>query len=138
MLSFLDRAQPLGLLVLRLVVGAILIAHGSMKAFGGLHQHMGMVAKLGMPPWMGYLSTTTEFVGGMLLVLGLLTRLVGLAVCIEMVVAIFKVHLKNGLVGAAGYEFPMTIAAVGFALIFFGAGPISLDWLFGNKGGGKR
>jgi putative oxidoreductase len=137
LLQILDRVQPLALLVLRVVAGAILVAHGSKKVFGGMHQHMGMVATLGMPAWMGYLSAGTEFIGGLLLIAGLLVRLVGIAVCVEMVVAIFKVHLKNGLSGPGGYEFPMTLAGIGFALIFFGAGPISLDWLFNPKAGSR-
>lgn len=128
-MKFLDRVQPLGLLVLRVVLGVIMIAHGMGKIFGGLAKHMGMVGNLGMPQWMGYLSAGTEFFGGILLILGLLTPLVGLAVCIEMLVAVVKVHLKNGLMGPGGYEFPLILAATGFALIWFGAGPLSLDAL---------
>jgi len=137
-LRILDRVQPFALTVLRVVVGVILIAHGRPKMFGGLHQHMAYVAKIGMPAWMGYLSAGTEFVGGILLVAGLLTRLVGIAVCIEMLVAIFKVHLKNGITGPGGYDYPMLMAAVAWLLIFFGAGPISLDWLFSPQGEGRR
>lgn len=131
-MEILDRVQPFALAVLRVILGVILLAHGKAKIFGGMAQHTHMVASLGIPAWMGYLSATTEFVGGILLIVGLLTRLVGIAVTIEMLVAIFKVHLKNGMIKPMGYEFPMLVATVAFALIFFGAGPISLDWLFGG------
>jgi putative oxidoreductase len=134
-MKFLDGVQPFALAVLRVVAGVILIAHGKMKLFGGMGQHMHMVSSLGLPGWMGYLSATTEFAGGILLIVGLLTRYVGLAVTIEMLVAIFKVHLKNGMTKPGGFEYPMLLGTVAFALIFFGAGPISLDWLFG--GGSK-
>jgi putative oxidoreductase len=135
-LRILDRVQPLGLVVLRLVLGIVLIAHGKGKIFGGMGKHMASVASLGMPGWMGYLSAGTEFFGGILLIVGLATRLVGLAVFIEMLVAIFKVHWKNGLTGQGGYEYPLALCAMGFALIWFGSGPISLDWLFeGTKRG---
>lgn len=136
-MHFLDRLQPLGLTILRVVLGAILIAHGKPKLFGGgLHGHLAMVGSMGMPAWLGYLSAGTEFIGGILLIVGLLTRLVGIAVTIEMLVAIFKVHLKNGIVGSPGhpgYDFAMLVGTAGFALIWFGAGPISLDWLFGGR-----
>jgi len=134
-LRFLDRLQPLGLLVLRLVLGAIMIAHGWQKIAGHLHGTMGMLAHLGIPPWMAYLVVAAEFGGGILVVLGLLTRLAAFAIVIDMLVAIFKVHLSHGLTGQGGFEFPLACAAIAFSLIFFGAGPISLDWLRGSRGG---
>lgn len=132
----LDRLQPLALLVLRLALGAVLIAHGYPKIFGGLKGHMGFVGSLGLPPWMGLLSAGTEFFGGILIILGLITRLVGLAVTIEMCVAIAKIHFKHGLTGDGGYQFPLMVAVAGFVLIFFGAGPIALDHVLRGSGGG--
>ncbi len=124
----LDRIQPLGLLALRLVVGTIMIGHGFGKVFhGGLAQHVQRVSSLGLPGWLAYPSAFTEFFGGILLIVGLLTRFVSLAVLIDMLVAILKVHWKNGMFGKGGYEFPLTLATIAFALIFFGAGPIALD-----------
>ena len=140
-MRFLDRLQPLALLGMRLVLGTIMIAHGSQKVFGGLPRFIGMLHNLGVPGWVGYLVAATEFGGGILLVAGLLTRLAGLAVTFEMVVAILKVHLRNGLIGGPGkpgFEFPMACGIIAFALIFFGAGPISLDWVFFRGGGGGR
>ena len=128
-MRYLDRLQPLALLVLRLVLGAIMIAHGYSKVFGGLHHHVEMVGHLGLPGWMAYLSAGAEFFGGILVLLGLLTPLAALAIAINMSVAIALVHWKHGLTGAGGYEFPLSLAAIAFALIFFGAGPISLDAL---------
>ena len=136
-LRFLDRLQPLGLLALRVVLGAIMIGHGYGKVFGGIHKHVETVASLGMPAWLAYVSAGAEFVGGILLVLGLITRIAAIAVCINMLVAIFKVHFHNGLLGQGGYQFPLALAAMAFAIIFTGAGPISLDWVF-SGGGGRR
>jgi putative oxidoreductase len=133
-LSFLDRVQPLGLLVLRLVLGAIMIAHGWQKIAGHMHGIMGTLGHLGIPPWMAYLVVLAEFGGGILIVLGFLTRFAAAAILIDMSVAIIKVHLHNGLIGQGGFEFPLACAAIAFSLIFFGAGPISLDWLRGSKG----
>jgi putative oxidoreductase len=121
--NFLNRLQPFAQLVMRLTVGAILIAHGYKKVFSGFHHHMDTVASLGLPAWMAYLSAGTEFFGGIALVLGLFTRFFSLAVLIEMIVAIWKVHLKNGLTGQGGYEFPLAIGTIALALLCFGGGP---------------
>jgi putative oxidoreductase len=123
----LDRLQPLALLVLRLVLGTIMIAHGYSKVFGGFSHVHDMVQHLGFPGWMAYLLAGTEFFGGILMIAGLLTRLVAVAMLIDMSVAIWKIHWHNGLKGPGGFEFPMSVAAIAFSLIFFGAGPIALD-----------
>ena len=135
-MKFLDRLHPLAILVLRLALAAIMIYHGWQKVFGGMPRFMGMLQGMGIPPVLGYLSAAAEFGGGILLVVGLLTRLAALSIVIDMAVAIDKVHWKNGFKGPGGYEFPMACAAIAFALIFLGAGPISLDGAFFRGGGG--
>lgn len=134
-MRFLERLQPLGLLVLRLVLGAIMIAHGFPKAFGGVHHHVEFVRSLGIPGWLAYLSIAAELGGGILLVVGFLTRFVALCALIDMLVAIFTVHFKNGFMGQGNYQFPLALAAIAFSLILFGSGPIAIDWLWGSKGG---
>ena len=134
--DFLNRLQPLALLVMRLVLGSILIAHGYHKVFGGFHHHMDMVGSLGLPRQLAYLSAGTEFFGGIGIVLGLFMRFFSLAFVIEMCVAIWKVHFKNGLTGQGGYEFPMSVATIAFALMCFGGGPWGLN--FGRSGGARK
>jgi putative oxidoreductase len=133
-LNFLDRLQPMALAVLRFTLGAIMIAHGWQKIADHMHGFMGMLAHLGIPAWMAYLVVAAEFGGGILIVLGFLTRFAAVAILIDMLVAIVKVHLKNGMTGQGGFEFPMACAAIAFALIFFGAGPISIDHIRGGRG----
>jgi putative oxidoreductase len=116
-LRYLDKLQPLALLILRLVLGIIMIGHGYSKVFGGLHHHVQMVSSLGLP--------------------GLFTRFAALAIAINMVVAIVKVHWHNGLLGNGGYQFPLALASIAFALIFLGAGPIALEGLRGGVGSGR-
>jgi putative oxidoreductase len=132
---YLDRLQPLALLFMRLTLGAVMVVHGSHKVFGGLHNHAHFVASLGLPAWSGYLSAFTEFLGGLLILAGLFTRAAAFAICINMIVAIWKVHWHNGLTGDHGFEFPLSLAALAFALIFFGAGPIAIDHIL--RGGGS-
>jgi putative oxidoreductase len=127
MVRFVDRLQPLALAVLRIVLGIIMIGHGYPKVFGGLSEHVHHVSNLGLPGWLAYCSAAAEFFGGILLLAGLFTRFAALAIFINMMVAIWKVHWKNGLLGNGGYQFPLALAAIAFALIFFGAGPIAFD-----------
>lgn len=133
-MDFFNRLQPFALLVLRVVLGAIMIAHGYHKVFGGFHHHMEFVGSLGIPSWMAYLSAGTEFFGGIAIVLGLFARFFSLAFVIEMGVVIWKVHFKNGLTGQGGYEFPLALAAIALALACFGGGPWGFN--FGKRSGG--
>jgi putative oxidoreductase len=134
-LNFLNRLQPLALLVLRLALGAIMIAHGWQKIADHMHMITGVVHGMGLPTFMAYLVVAAEFGGGILVVIGFLTRLAALAILVDMLVAIFKVHLPHGLFASnGGFEFPMACAAIAFALIFTGSGPIAIDWLWGSKG----
>lgn len=112
-----------------------MFAHGYSKVFGGMSKHMQFVSSLGLPGWLAIPSAGAEFIGGALLILGFLTRYAGIFVLINMLVAIFKVHLHNGLKGPGGYEFPLSLAAIAFAMIFFGGGHISVDWLIGSESG---
>lgn len=137
-LRYLDRLQPLALLVMRLALGAIMLAHGYQNSFHHLRDHVHFVASLGIPQWLGYVSSFTELLGGLLILVGFFARPAAFAISIDLVVAIWKVHWHNGLLGSPdrpGYEFALAAAALAFALIFFGAGPIALDHVL--RGGGS-
>ena len=136
-MRYLDRLQPLALLVMRLTLGAIMFAHGYQKFSHGVQHFAGAVGGMGIPAWLGYVSAGTELLGGLLIFVGFFTRPAALAVCINLCVAIWKVHLHNGLMGSPdhpGFEFPLAAATLAFALIFFGAGPIAIDHVL--RGGG--
>ena len=139
-MRYLDRLQPLALLFMRVTLGVIMTVHGYHKVFGGLHHFAQFVAGMGIPAWLGYVSSFTEFLGGLLILAGLFTRAAAFAICIDLLVAIWKVHWHNGLTGDHGFEFPLAAATLAFALIFFGAGPIAMDHILrgGGSGFGKR
>jgi putative oxidoreductase len=118
------------------VLGIIMIAHGSGKLFGGMSNFVQTVHGLGLPGWTAYLSMAAEFFGGIAIFLGLFTRFAAFAITIDLTVAIWKVNWKDGLLGDHGYQFPLALAAIAFALIFLDAGPIALDHARG--GGGKK
>ena len=139
-MKVLDRLQPLALVVMRLALGAIMVSHGYQKVFA-LHQTASFMHNLGIPTWLAYVSSFTEFLGGLLILAGFFTRVASFAVCIDLVVAIWKAHWHNGLRGSPagpGSEFPLAAAAIACALIFFGAGSISLDHILRGGGAFKR
>ena len=136
----LENMQPFALLVLRATLGLIMTTYGWLKVSGGMAEFKGFVVTIGFPGWMGYLAAYGEFLGGILLIVGLLTRFAGLTILIVMAVAVAKVTWKNGLTGPQGFGFPLALAAMAFLLIFFGGGPISLDTAIfhgAKKGSGK-
>jgi putative oxidoreductase len=125
----------LGLLILRLGIGLILAAHGAQKLFGvwggpGMAKWTESVQKLRIrpaQPW-AWVAALSEFGGGLLLALGLLSPLGSLAIIGAMLVAIATVHLANGFWnGKRGYEFNLSLIVAAAALAFTGPGPYSLD-----------
>ena len=137
-MRYLDRLQPLALFAMRIALGAVMVAHGYHKVFGGLHHHVELVSSLGLPGWTAYLSALAEFLGGLFVLAGFFTRVAALAICIDLSVAIWKVHLHNGLTGNNAIEFPLALATLAFAMIFFGAGPIAIDHILRGGGSGGR
>jgi len=137
---YLDRLQPLALLLMRLTLGAIMMAHGYQKFSHGLQHFAGWVGSMGVPSWLGYVSALTELIGGLMVFVGFFTRPAAFAICINLFVAIWKVHLHNGLMGSPdhpGYEFPLAAATLAFALIFLGGGPIAIDHILRGGGSGS-
>ena len=126
---------------LRIGAGLILTAHGAQKLCGwfggyGLQATGEWMASIGLEPGvaMAALAGGAEFFGGLLLLLGLLTRPAALALSITMVVAIFAVHWSNGLfLSNNGYEFGLALLAISIALLLRGAGSASVDRLIANR-----
>ena len=124
------------LLLLRLVLGVIFFAHGAQKAFGwfggaGFHGTMHFfTAGLNIPAVFAVLAIVAEFAGGLGLIVGFLSRIAAFGITVVMLVAIFKVHIANGLLGShghSGYEFPLALLALSFLILVRGAGPLSID-----------
>ena len=137
-MNFLNRLQPLALLILRVALGAIFIAHGYpklVKASGDMQQFF---MQHGLPGQFVYVAGVLEVFGGGLLILGLFTRPAALLLAIEMGVAIWKVHSGRGIMAVHEYEFPLALAAACFALAAVGAGIVSIDEGMLGLGGGKR
>ena len=128
-MRMLNSLQPAGLLVLRIALGVIFIAHGYPKLahLRGGAQMQSFFVEHGLPGYFLYISGVLETFGGGLLLLGLFTRGAAILLGIEMCVAIWKVHSAHGYLAVRDYEFPLTLATACFALATIGAGSISLD-----------
>ncbi len=129
-----------GLLVLRIAVGAIFVIHGGQKLFeGGLPRFATLLTRLHvpMPPVAAVLVALVEFVGGVLLVVGLFSRPAAALIACDMAVAILGVHVPRGFFNAGGgVEFPLMLLAANVSLVFLGAGAWSMDgWLHAGHAG---
>ncbi|HZU11299.1 MAG TPA: DoxX family protein [Chloroflexota bacterium] len=133
--------KNIGLLVMRLVLGSLLAAHGAQKLFGwfsgpGLQGTAGMMEKLGVRPgriW-GPAAGLGEFMGGTLTALGFLWPIGPLNIMAAMAVAIRKAHWKLPIfAGQGGAELPLTNFAAAGLLAVIGPGRYSLDHVLGMR-----
>lgn len=118
-----------GLLILRVVIGVIFIAHGWQK-IDNMAGTVGFFASLGLPAFLAYVTAWVEFIGGIAFVLGVGTKLTGYLFAIIMAVAIFKLKLVGGLTGAKGYEFELLLLAASLCISFAGPGIFALGQRF--------
>jgi putative oxidoreductase len=127
--------MELALLVLRLVVGLGFAAHGAQKLFGafgghGIHGTAGFFEQIGLRPGKAHARAAgaAEFLGGLLIALGLVTPFAAAALIAVMTAAVLTVHVRNGFfVTSNGYEYNLMLVAALFALAGIGAGEWSLD-----------
>ena len=127
-------ASSVGLLILRVVLGLTMAAHGYNKFFGpgGISGTAGWFDSIGMRPGALHarLAAITEIGAGLLLVLGLFTPLASAAFVALMLVAAWTVHRGSGFfITSQGWEYNLVLAGAAVALGATGAGRISLDWL---------
>ena len=73
-MRYLDRLQPFALLVMRVALGVVMVAHGYQKVFRNLRPFAHMVAGMGLPQWLGYVAAFTELLGGLMILVGFFTR----------------------------------------------------------------
>jgi putative oxidoreductase len=133
--SITKTEESLSALPLRLIAGLLFTAHGAQKLFAwfggyGLEGTGQWMESIGLAPGylMALMAGSAEFFGGLFLIVGFLTRPTSFVLAITMVVAVFFVHIDNGLfMSNNGYEFGLALFAISISLIFSGAGKLSLD-----------
>ncbi|MEN9935622.1 MAG: hypothetical protein RLZZ387_2201 [Chloroflexota bacterium] len=126
-----------GVTILRVVTGAVFLAHGLQKLLMfGLPGTAGFLGSVGIPAaeLMAPLLIALEVGGGLALILGLFTRYVGVALALNMLVALLTVHISKGFfVADGGYELVLLLGAASLALTFLGSGALALDTLLPRR-----
>ena len=108
----------------RITVGVIFIVHGYSKI--GNEGFLGWLPSLGVPPEMGIIIILAEIIPGILLIVGVLTRISASVISMIMVAAIFHIKGAASLTGDKGYEFDLILLAAAVLIITMGPGRISL------------
>lgn len=133
----LIQTQPdLAAAIARFGLGLFILPHGLQKAFGlfggyGVEGTVGfMSAQLGIPPTFAYLAIAAEFLGGLGLMAGLLSRVASFGVVVTMIVAAVMVHLPTGFFSGpagAGWELHFLAVVLGIIVLVRGGGSASVD-----------
>jgi putative oxidoreductase len=126
--------------ILRLVLGVVFFAHGAQKMLGwfggpGFSGTIGFfTGMMHIPAPLAFLAIVAEFLGGLGLILGFLTRIAALGIAVNMLVAIRTVHTAfgffmnwNGNQKGEGFEFHLLVLAMTAFLMIRGAGAFSID-----------
>jgi len=155
LMDFLTQYQDAGILLLRLILGFIMVVHGMPKLAGPMRSQMrGGMKQMGIPAPLFDAVALLEFVGGIALILGFLTRVAAALFALEMIGTIVLYLAKLGtmvpppemlsqmvagsrrfmrgfMAGVGGWEFDLLILGVAVVLLITGAGSISVDFLIG-------
>jgi putative oxidoreductase len=137
--GFYQSIAPYSYAIVRFIAGAILVYHGYNKLFGGIINGVAqnVVVPLGLPVPMAwaYFLGLLEFFGGIALAVGFLTRPIALLLVIEFIIITWW-HGGNGYSFSSpkgGYEYPLLLLVVYFAIFFRGAGRCSIDHMIGKE-----
>jgi putative oxidoreductase len=128
--------NEIGALILRLTLGAIFFIHGVVKFQGGIENTAGWFESLGLPGVTAYGVALLEIIGGILLIIGLATRLVAALFALLMIGATVKVKLAIGFLGngqMAGYELDLAFLAIAVYLVINGSKVFSLSKLIFHR-----
>lgn len=132
---------------MRVALGLVMVVNGAAKIFGvgpetvtvggveagfaaGVTPFAGFLGSIGvpLPGVMAWVVTFVEFFGGLFVLLGVLTRLSGALIAVDMLVATYLVHLQNGWPsGNGGFEYTMVLALLGIAVVLSGPGRLSVE-----------
>lgn len=130
---------------MRLILGIVFFAHGAQKALGwfggyGFSGTMGFfTSQMHLPAPLAFLAICAEFLGGLGLILGFLTRIAAFGVAVNMLVAVLMVHMHiaffmnwAGNQKGEGYEFHLLALALAIPIMIRGAGAFSVDRVLTN------
>ncbi len=138
--KLISTSDDFTLTVVRLVLGVVFFAHGAQKMLGwfggyGFHGTMGFFTQMmHVPAPLAFLAICAEFFGGLGLLVGLLSRIAAFGISVNMLVAIFTVHIHNGFFAnwtgqqkGEGIEYHLLALALLLVVMIKGAGALSID-----------
>jgi putative oxidoreductase len=137
--KLLSTSGDWSLTLLRLALGVVMFPHGLQKTLGwfggaGFQGTMGFFTQGGIPTVFAFLAICAEFLGGLGLIVGFLSRIAAFGIICVMMVAVIRVHLANGFFmnwagnqKGEGFEFHVLAIAIGLAILIRGAGAFSVD-----------
>jgi len=144
--KIMQTAPEITLAILRLVLGVIFFCHGAQKVLGwfggyGFSGTMGFFThQMGIPAPFAFLAIMAEFLGGIGLILGCLTRVAAFGITCNMLVAVITIHGKFGLfmnwagnTKAEGFEYHLLVFAITIVLMMRGGGAYSVDGALAGK-----
>jgi putative oxidoreductase len=134
-MKFLEKLQPVTLLLLRLGLALVFTYHGYPKLFGETQKFIDAFQNLGLPSYFVYIAGTVEFFGGLMLALGLLTPVAAILLLLDMGAAMWKYNFNEGIYAVREYELPLVLGLASLAVAAIGAGKFSLDYLIAKKRG---
>jgi len=141
--KLISTSNDFTLTLVRLVLGVVFFAHGAQKMLGwfggyGFQGTMGFFTQtLHIPAPLAFLAICAEFFGGLGLIVGLLGRVAAFGIVVNMLVAVFTVHIHNGFFAnwfgqqkGEGYEYHLLAIALGLVVMIKGSGALSIDRAF--------
>jgi putative oxidoreductase len=114
-----------GPLPIRILAGITFIAHGLPK-FENIAGTQGFFGSIGLPPELALPIGLLEVIGGIFLIVGVLTRITAALLITDVIGAIVLVRLPDGFVG--GYELELLLIAISVSLLLTGPGRISIEY----------
>ncbi len=147
--GLVQTSNNLAVTIVRVTLGAVMFAHGAQKALGlfggaGFRATMNGFERTGIPGVLALLAIAAEFLGGLGLILGLLSRVAAFGILCNMVVAIARVHRRFGLFmnwtggqKGEGFEYHLLAIAMALCVLIAGGGALAFDRLW-SRGAGRR
>ncbi|MGI8768425.1 MAG: DoxX family protein [Propionibacteriaceae bacterium] len=133
MSGFLKGFQHFALLIARLGLGGVMIAHAWYRwQISGIDTQIAYLTAHGVPypQWVAWAAIIGEGIGGLFLIVGLLTPLVGLGFLVEQILIISWTRWYHFYVTAGGFEYELIIGVLSLVFLAFGAGKVSIDRVF--------
>ena len=138
-MTILEKLKPLGLLCLRLALGLIFSYSGYHMLFVASARAQADFRQMGLPANLAYGAGVLELFGGILLALGLLTRVTALLLALDLGFVLARVNIpQSGIYAVESYQFPLLLCVAAFALATVGAGLFSIDAATFERGSKPR